>query len=119
MDRSTPINLISEEYTEDAYGVLVPTETSRQVYANVQSVSAAEFFEGGRNGLNPELRVVMFGPDYEGEEVVEYNGARYAVYRTYQARKDLIELYLERRKGKADTPPEPEEPEVPEEPETP
>ena len=100
MDRSTPIYLVSETYTEDAYGVLVPTPEKRLVYANVTSVSSAEFFEGGRNGLNPEYRMIMFAPDYEGEEVVEYNGTRYTVYRTYQSRSDTIELYVELRKGK-------------------
>lgn len=100
MDRSTPIYLIKEEYTEDAYGVLIPTLTRRQVYANVMSVSASEFFEGGRNGLNPEYRIIMFGPDYEGEEVIEYNGVQYAVYRTYRGRTDTIELYVQLKKGK-------------------
>lgn len=100
MDRSTPIYLVSETYTEDAYGVLIPTPKKRLVYANVTSVSSAEFFEGGRNGLNPEYRMIMFAPDYEGEEVVEYKGVQYAVYRTYQSRSDTIELYVELRKGK-------------------
>ena len=109
MDRSTPIYLVAETYTEDAYGVLRPTQTKRLVYANVTSVSADEWFEGGRNGLNPELRVRMFAPDYEGEEVVEINGNLYAVYRTYQARTDIMELYVEKRKGKAQEPPEPDD----------
>ena len=100
MDRSTPIYLVSETYTEDAYGVLIPTPEKRLVYANVSSVSSAEFFEGGRNGLNPEYRMIMFAPDYDGEEIVEYNGVQYAVYRTYQGRSDTIELYVELRKGK-------------------
>ena len=100
MDRSTPIYLVSETYTEDAYGVLVPTPDKRLVYANVSSVSSAEFFEGGRNGLNPEYRMIMFAPDYDGEEIVEYKGVQYAVYRTYQGRSDTIELYVELRKGK-------------------
>lgn len=100
MDRSTPIYLVSETYTEDKYGVLVPETTKRLCYANVTSVSASEFFEGGRNGLNPEYRMIMFGPDYQGEEIVEYNGVQYAIYRTYQARTDTIELYVELRKGK-------------------
>lgn len=100
MDRSTPIYLVSETYTEDAYGVLIPTPEKRLVYANVTSVSSAEFFEGGRNGLNPEYRMIMFAPDYEGEEIVEYKGVQYAVYRTYRARTDTIELYVELRKGK-------------------
>ena len=100
MDRSTPIYLVSETYTEDAYGVLIPTPEKRLVYANVTSVSSAEFFEGGRNGLNPEYRMIMFAPDYNGEEIVEYKGVQYAVYRTYRARTDTIELYVELRKGK-------------------
>ena len=99
MDRSTPIKLIARSYTTDSYGVLQPTKTERTVYANITSVTGAEWFEGGRNGLNPELRAIMFSPDYEGEEVVEYNGVQYSVYRTYQARTDVLELYLERSKG--------------------
>ena len=100
MDRSTPIYLVSETYAEDAYGVLIPTPQKKLVYANVSSVSSAEFFEGGRNGLNPEYRMIMFAPDYDGEEIVEYNDVQYAVYRTYQGRSDMIELYVELRKGK-------------------
>ena len=109
MDRSTPIYLVKETYAADQYGVLQPTTTKRLVYANVTSVTGSEWFEGGRNGLNPEYRMRMFAPDYEGEEVVEYNGVLYAIYRTYQARTDVIELYVEKKKGKmAEHVPEPE-----------
>lgn len=103
MDRSTPIYLIGTTYTEDEYGVLQPTLTRRLAYANVRSVSASEWFEGGRNGLNPEWRFVMFAPDYHGEDEVEFNGERFAIYRTYQQRTDLIELYCEKRKGRHGT----------------
>lgn len=99
MDRSTPICLVSTAYTRDVNGVQRKTETVRTVYANVQSVSASEFFEGGRNGLKPEYRFVMFRHDYKGEPVVTYNGVRYAVYRTYIGRNDTIELYCERKGG--------------------
>lgn len=99
MDRSTPIYLIKTKYTVDAYDVLQPTEEKRLAYANVTSVSSAEWFEGGRNGLNPELRIRMFAPDYQGEQIVEINGQQYAIYRTYQARTDIVELYVEKRKG--------------------
>lgn len=99
MDRSQTINLISEAYAEDEYGVLVPTRTKRQVYCNVSSVSASEWFEGSRNGLNPEWRFTMFAPDYQGEEIVEFSGVQYSIYRTYHARNDTIELYAELRKG--------------------
>ena len=36
---------------------------------------------------------------YEGEEIVEFEGTRYGVYRTYRGRDDTIELYLERKAG--------------------
>jgi hypothetical protein len=75
------------------------TETNRQVFCRVDSVTASEFFEGGRNGLNPEYRMTMFRHDYSGEPIVEYNGQRYSVYRTYIGRDDMIELYVERKGG--------------------
>lgn len=100
MDRSTPIFLIGTTYTPDEYGVLQPTRTKRLAYANVSSVSMSEWFEGGRNGLNPELRIIMFAPDYHGEDAVEVHGKQYAIYRTYIARTDLIELYVQQRKGR-------------------
>lgn len=99
MDRSTVVYLIGHTYTEDAYGVLQPTQTRSKVYTNVTSVSASEWYEGGRNGLNPEYRVRMFKYDYHGEDVLELNGKQYAIYRRYEDRGDVLDLYVERRKG--------------------
>ncbi len=99
MDRSTPINLISVTWQADQYGVRQPTETTKKIYANVKSVTRAEFFDGGRNGLNPELVLTVFFGDYSGEKIAEVNGIRYTVYRTYQLRNDTVELYVERRTG--------------------
>lgn len=62
-------------------------------------MTRAEFFDAGRNGLNPEYQFTLFAGDYEGEPVVIYNGSPFSVYRTYHARTDVIELYCERRGG--------------------
>lgn len=97
MDRSDVIYLISVTNTQDKYGVWKETETKRQVFCQVDSVTRAEFFEAGRNGLNPEYRFTMFGGDYDGEETVEYNGKLYGIYRVYRNRTDRIELYAERK----------------------
>lgn len=43
--------------------------------------------------------MTMFVGDYNGEKLVEYNGETYAVYRTYLAKNDTIELYVERKGG--------------------
>ena len=99
MDRSDVINLISESRTQDDYGRWIATKTSKQVMCQVDSITRAEFFEGGRNGLNPEFKFTMFFGDYSGESIVEYQGKTYAVYRTYLKRTDIIELYVERKGG--------------------
>ena len=91
--------LVTEVYIKDDYGVLVPTQSERKVFCNVTSVTGNEWFEGGRNGINPELRMSLFKYDYQGEKIIRYKNTYYSVYRTYEARNDLIELYVERRKG--------------------
>lgn len=99
MDRSNVIKLIAQSYEKDEYGVSRPTETAREVFCDVSNVTQTEFFEGGRNGLNPEYRFTLFFDDYNDERIVEYEGKRYAVYRTYLARTDVLELYVERKGG--------------------
>ena len=99
MDRSDVCNLISTTKAQDDYGVWRDTEISREVFCQVNSVTRAEFFEGGRNGLNPQFRFTMFAEDYEDEPIVEYNGKRYSVYRTFFGKTDNIELYVERKGG--------------------
>lgn len=99
MDRSAVINLVSESYNQNANGVIITSEVYRPVYAQVESVTATEFFEGGRNGLNPEYRFTMFVYDYQGEKILEYGGERFFIYRTFRGKNDTIELYTERRQG--------------------
>ena len=99
MDRSAEVTLLATSKTQNAYGVWEETITSTNVMCQVDSVTRAEFFEGGRNGLNPEYRMTMFFGNYNGEKMLIYNGNTYSVYRTYQGRNDTIELYVERKGG--------------------
>jgi SPP1 family predicted phage head-tail adaptor len=99
MDRSEVITLLGETQTQNEFGVLVPERTSRDIFCQVDSVTRAEFFEGGRNGLNPEFRFTIFFGDYDGERECIYNGKPYSIYRTYHAKTDALELYAERKGG--------------------
>lgn len=112
MDRSDVIKLIGTTKTQDKYGVWHQTPTERQVMCQVDSVTRAEFFDAGRNGLNPEFVFTMFQGDYNGESIVEYNGKTYSVYRTYLRRTDRLELYVERKGGTNSVPVTPPEPPV-------
>lgn len=100
MDKSDVIRLIGTTTQKDEYGVprVVDTEP-REVMCQVGSVTRSEFFNAGRNGLNPEFVFRVFFADYEGERIVEYNGKRYGIYRTYHGRDDVVELYAERKGG--------------------
>lgn len=99
MDRSDTIKLVKTTTAQDAYGVWRETTTSREVFCQVDSVTRAEFYEAGRNGLNPELVFRVFFADYDGEDTLIYNGRGYGIYRTYLGRNDIMELYAERKGG--------------------
>lgn len=99
MDRSDIVTLVGFTRTQDAFGVWRSTPSERQVFCSVDSVTRDEYFEGGRNGLNPEYRITMFFGDYNGEDTVVYNGNAYGVYRTYHAKTDELEIYVERKGG--------------------
>ena len=99
MDRSDVINLYADSVTYDEYGVALKNRTAKQVFCSVDSVTRSEFFDAGRSGLKPEYRFTMFFGDYDGETVVGYKGRLYSVYRTYHAKTDVIELYVERQGG--------------------
>ena len=108
MDRSDVLTLISETFAEDELHIYRKTEKRRDVFVNVSSVTASEWFEGGRNGLNPQYRFTMFAPDYEGEQICEYTDPYtgktdlFRIYRTYRRKTDELELYAEKRKGAVD-----------------
>lgn len=99
MDRSCVIQLVRERRTKDEYGVDHTERTARNVFAQVDSVTRAEFFEGGRNGLNPEMVFRVFFGDYNDERELVYEGMNYGIYRVYKSRNDTVELYAERKGG--------------------
>ena len=94
------IRLISQQKTKNKYGVDVTTNTAKEVFCQVHSITRQEFFDAGRNGLNPQFMFTIFHGDYDGECEVEYAGKTYAVYRAYTVPgNDYIELYVERKGG--------------------
>lgn len=99
MARDHVVTLISISYSRDALQQMVPAETGREVFCQQHSISQSEFFDAGRNGLNPQHKLTVFEGDYQGETIAELDGVRYSIYRTYQGKGDCIELYLERKAG--------------------
>lgn len=91
--------LLQTVKTKDSRGAARKTYKRRQVLCQVRSVNKSEFFDAGRNGLNPEFRFLVFAGDYKGEAACEYHGDTFAIYRTYRTPADYMELYVERQGG--------------------
>ena len=96
MMRADVIDLITE--TASAHGVHQSvTETARQVYCTVESVSRSEFYTALNAGIRPEyvFRLAL-AEDYQGERVARYKGQKFRIIRTYMTSDDGIELTCER-----------------------
>lgn len=94
------LDLIAVTQAQDENGVWQSTETVRQIFCRADSVTRREFYDAGRNGLNPAFKFTVFAADYGGEPLVGFGGLRYSVYRTYHVpATDYMELYVERKGG--------------------
>jgi len=109
MDRSSTAILIKSTYTIGDIGQRVETKSYRTIFCQIRSVTGTEWFAGGQNGIKPSYQLTMFKYDYENELLVNIGGTivngvltggrNYSVYRTYEAKNDSIELYLEEKAG--------------------
>lgn len=101
-----PIELIEIVREMDELNQVVEKErTKKSIIAEINSVSQTEFFNGGRMGLQPSLKAVIYDFEYDGEPLVKVNGKIYSIYRTYFVNgSDRLELYLEERGGTKDEP---------------
>lgn len=97
--QDSTLKLISFTTTKDKYGMPIQTETATEIFCRVSSVSGSEFNAAQQNGIKPQWKFVIRSREYSGQNIVEFEAKRYAVYRTYRAGLDDIELYVEEREG--------------------
>lgn len=99
MNFNSAVTLIKREYVNDAYGIQRETSTTHTVFCNVESITASEFFNASQTGLKPEYRFTIYSFEYDGENIVQYQGERLNVYRVFQRSKDFVELYTTKDAG--------------------
>lgn len=92
--------LIQETTTgRDEYGNEIIERTPRMVYCRIQTVTQSEFYAAGTDDIKPELELtISHRADYEGENLIQYNGEYYDIIRTYW-RGDAVTLTIARRIG--------------------
>ena len=89
------ITLKKEINTVNEYGDTVKTYTSRNVFAEVKSISQSEFYQAQAVGLKPEIKFVIADfADYEDEKILSYcpfGGVAedYTILRTYRNKINL------------------------------
>lgn len=96
MVRATTAVFISE--APGAHGVYdTPVETRRELFVTVRSVGMRETYEALSTNHKPEIVLTLEHDfDYNGEQIIEFRGVRYSVFRTYVNKWDQLELTLER-----------------------
>lgn len=93
-------NLVHQTYEIDQIGQHIPVEIVTEILCHIESIGQNEFFNAGQNGIKADLKVVTQSVNYNNEEIIEYNGERYGIYRTYRRNNsDEIELYCEWKGG--------------------
>lgn len=75
------ILVVTLSYTKDAIGQEIATQSLRQIYANEFYLSAAEFYEAGRNGLKPERQYQVRACDYSDETELVVDGVQFEIIR--------------------------------------
>lgn len=93
------IELVGATLTQDGLGQMVETPIYRKVYAKLKSVPQSEFFAAGQTDIKPSACFVVRTGEYDGEKKIRYNGAIYSIYRTYDTKNEMTELYCEVRAG--------------------
>lgn len=85
---------------QDADGFPVAAEEIKtDVFCNMQSVKATEFYQAAEHGVNAVHTAVLHSYEYSGEKFADYNGIRYSVYRAYEKQdKETVELTLAENK---------------------
>lgn len=86
--------LISMQYRGDEIGNQMPVESRNDVLCTVRSIGYREFYAAAGTEYKPEIIFHVNKWDYENQTVVEYNGERYKVIRSFPVPNTLEEIEL-------------------------
>ena len=87
------IALIKQITFKDDDGFDATDEQKRGgIFANKKSVKRSEFYMANQAGIRADVIFEMWAADYDGEKIVEWDGKRFKVIRTYEPGEDKIEL---------------------------
>lgn len=96
---TTPVALIRQIDVIDEIGNVKKSETSREVFCKVNYVRTSEFYNATAVGLTPTAELLMKAVNYEGEQVVIFNGKRLSVIRVIPKDRTDIVIVIGEKNG--------------------
>lgn len=86
-------SLVTVTTTKDADGYDTTSETSREVFCSISDgVVRSEYYEAMKAGVKLSVTVEAWQDDYAKETMLDHNGTRYKIERTYPTGYGTIEL---------------------------
>ena len=79
--------------------ILINGEKETVIWCGRMSVSTAAFYGYGEKMLRPDILLAVHTEEYSGEEIMEFEGIRYAITRTYERFDGLMELTGTKKAG--------------------
>ena len=79
------IELISQtvNYGTRHQPIITDNTPTRAVFAEITSAQQSEFFQASAVGMAAEGKALVWAFEYHGETIMQFDGNRYAIYRTY------------------------------------
>ena len=104
MRKMTSCELIT--FSPDAHEVGTPaTESKRRVKVQEMTLTQADIYQSGGEGLGPEAKLLIpYDREYKGERELDYKGERWRVIRSdpYKEWNGVI-LSIRRKKGNSES----------------
>lgn len=86
------LTLLGQEYEEDEWGNQVPAESRTTILCKLKSIGRQEFYAAAQAGMKPELVFVVHAYEYDDQKLVEFEGRKYSIVRTYRMSFEEMEL---------------------------
>lgn len=86
---------VEEGLNENGFPDLIESEP-RSVFANRLEIYTNEHYQAKQSGVTIQYKFEIRTVEYDGEEVVEYNGERCDVERVFE-KSEFVELTLKRQ----------------------
>jgi SPP1 family predicted phage head-tail adaptor len=92
-------DLISIVTTKDKLGQFIKDELLTQVFCAELSITRSEFNSAGQMGKKAQKLIIVDGDSYDNQSLLEYEGVKYSIYKSFRRVDGLTELYTETKAG--------------------